>query len=290
MTLEQRLSNSQKWWIFVKERFPIPTNGVMVLAFTSGNLAIASYDSFFSYQTLLVLLLCFSFFLRLRLFDELKDYETDLEINPTRPLARGLLSRKTVKQGFMILTIFEIILAAFLDITLVHGIAVAYSYVMYKEFFCGKFLSQHLTTYAVTHTFVSTLLGFSIVNITDNIELRTFPHYIISLGLFNWCMFNLFEFARKTYATSEERKNVNTYSSQFKPIGAILLSLSQVGIAGLTVWNYWMLSTVGIVLLSLQVLVCLPYLIKDSPSTAKLFRNTTGLFLILFYVEKTLLL
>ena len=108
-------------------------------------------------------LLAISFFFRLRLFDELiKDYETDLKINPSRPLARGLLTQKQVWQCVLGLMIFEIALSAWIGWHALSGflIAIGYSLLMYKEFFIGDWLRKHLTTYAVTHTFVSALLGF----------------------------------------------------------------------------------------------------------------------------------
>ena len=115
-------------------------------------------------------------------------------------------------------------------------------------------------------------------------------------GVVNWALFNLFEFARKTYAPQEERPNVDTYSSLFKPVGAGFLSLSQVAF-GLAVLWFTSEESAGLVTLlagpglvahgvaaGMVLLVTLFYMIKPSQSSASLFRGVCGAYLIVFFL------
>ena len=233
-----------------------------------------------------------SFFLRLRLFDEIKDYETDLTVNPTRPLARGLIKIPEVRKliGLLCLLEFGLLACISKSVALAHILPVAYSFLMYREFFIGKWIRPHLTTYAVLHTFVSVLVGASIVAIITGVP---FPHFTKSLWwlvLANWGYFNLFEFARKTFAPSEERAGVESYSKIFGIPGAVILSLSQAvfplfivqELLGRTFFRHDVILLWG--LLVIVVGPSLGFVIRRRDFAAKMFRNLVGLYLILGYL------
>lgn len=284
------------WWILIKERFPPASTLPMIVLFVIANGMLASqimgiHANLGLYA--LAFLLALSFFLRLRLFDELKDYETDLKINPTRPLARGILAPQQVWNGALCLIIFEILLSGAIGFHALSAqlIAIGYSLLMYKEFFIGPWLRPHLTMYAVTHTFVSALLGFALAAVVVSKPVWSFPPIFFLAGLMYWCIFNLFEFARKTFAPEEERANVDSYSSLFGIAGAVGLSLSQALIAGL-LGDYlagWELPAFmfGVVILGFAG----GYLIyKRTVPAAKLFRNLSGGFILYFFAVVILLL
>lgn len=288
-----------KWWILIKERFSPASYVPMIFLFSWANGLFFSktlgagwdWGRFFC-----VFFLMLSFFFRMRLFDEIKDYEVDLKVNPQRPLARGVLTVDQVKIGLLVLIFFEIALASSLGVSalLIHATAIGYSLLMYEEFFIGNFLRPHLTTYAVTHTFVSVLLGLSSgvsmsgVKNHEVMAVAQEPSAIniyLKLTLFilmNWAFFNLFEFARKTFAASEERPHVPSYSNIFSPKGALALSLSQ-AILGVGVVYYlqphwvWLLSLGGYILLSLI------YIINNSAKSAHLFRAISGVYILFHY-------
>lgn len=283
-----------KWWIFTRERFSLPVHIPMVALFSLGNLAMAEKlmgigPSFSRYVILFAL--AFSFFFRLRCFDEIKDYEVDLKVNPTRPLARGVLSIPQVKIMIGLLCVVELGLAALAGPgpLLMHGIAMAYSFLMYKEFFIGRYLRPHLTTYAVTHTFVSMLLGWSLAAQTLGDFNPELFQKLLWMGPINWTLFNLFEFARKTFAPEEERPTVESYSSLFGVWGAVALSLSQVAIA-LVVLTQMPLPGVSwqFMCAAIPLLVSLWFSLKKSAAAASLFRNVTGAYLLIFYIVLSL--
>ena len=233
------------------------------------------------------LLLMLSAFFRLRLFDEIKDYQVDLKINPTRPLARGIISISQVKKIIGLLIFLEMLLTLSMDqnIFLIHTLAIAYSLLMYEEFFIGDWLSPKLTLYAVTHTISSSFLGVSAAVFIAHTTTLNLAGNTVLFFIFNWAFFNLFEFSRKTYSMDEERKGVDTYSSLYGPWRAAFLSFSQV-VFGLLViiyalgihqnFNLICLSAVYTIFLFL-------YAIQPTQKNAKLLRTTTGIYLILFY-------
>lgn len=275
--------------ILIKERFPLVQYGPMILFFTLANaLYLKSESSFSLLSSALALVLLFSAFLRLRLFDEIKDYHVDLKFNPQRPLARGVLSVDQTKLFILILILLELLVSASLGLPvfLIHILAVGFSLMMYEEFFIGTHLRPHLTTYAVTHTFVSVLLG-----LTAYVASQKQPeiHFELSTVLFlvsNWAYFNLFEFARKTYASSEEKSEVPSYSKIFGIKGAVALSFSQVVIGLLLLNNTLVLSSLSLLMIAagLYLLVCLLFAFKPSVGNAKLYRNLSGLYLLTHYI------
>ena len=288
MSEAKSFSQSARAWItFTSERFPLHVNGLMIVAFTLGNVGLAKAVTWedLTWMSLIPLLLCFSFFFRLRCFDEIKDYETDLVINPHRPLARNLLSIPQVKRVIYCLTVLEILLAWIAGNWLAHGIAVAYSFLMYKEFFIGEKIRPHLTLYAVTHTFVSIILGYSIMSTVIDPATGLSSSALLWAGVINWPLFNLFEFARKTYSLSEEREGVDTYSSLYGVHGALLLCFSQVALA-LSLLAY--LNRINGLQMGLAIAYLLPLgflAVIRTEKTASLFRNTSGVFLILIYLS-----
>lgn len=282
----------RNWLILIKERFSPGSYLPMIFIFTLANgmyLAKAANYTFSTGRFVCVLLLMLSFFFRMRCFDEIKDYEVDLKVNPTRPLARGILSVSQVKKGLFWMILFEVVLAASLGLWpfMIHAMAIGYSLLMYEEFFIGDLLRPHLTTYAVTHTFVSVLLGVSAATAIVGFNPQKLQFQDVCFFLMNWCFFNLFEFARKTFAPTEERPHVPSYSNIFNPKGAWLLSWSQVVIGIVLSWLamsqfahfYWLIAGA-----LLYTLLSVGYAMNPQVKMAKIFRNGTGIYLLLHYI------
>lgn len=288
----------ERWTIIVQERFKPQVYVPMILLFTGAN---ASYLTMSESRTWIwgrfaaAFALMFTFFLRMRVFDEIKDYETDLVINPHRPLARGVASFRQVKRGLFIFIVFELVLAWNLGFWpfVAHLIAVFYSLMMFEEFFLPEHLRPHLTTYAISHTFVSVLMGVSAGIVMTGMDLRNLHWYHLDFFLVNWAFFNLFEFARKTFAAEEERENVESYSKIYGIQGALLLSVSQAVIGNWLLWKafqspmmihleprlWW---SYGICIL--YGLACLPFALKPERSTARIFRAVSSFYLLLQYI------
>lgn len=291
----------KRWFIFIRERFPPASHLPMIVCFTLANarLGVAllglpeeARNPTLLTRTLIAFVVVLAFFLRLRIFDEIKDHATDLKVNPDRPLARGLIRIREAKWVILGLCAFEILALALLApmLALSHLLAMGYSLVMYREFFIGHYLRPHLTTYAVLHTFVSVLIAGTVVSVVTGLPFWEFSSSMWLLLLANWGYFNLFEFARKTFAPLEERANVDSYSKIFTIPGAVALSLSQAVLPLLIVQRVLgprLTRADHIILLGLLVLVVAPALalvLRPQTIAAKIFRDLVGLYLVLGYL------
>lgn len=286
----------KKFLIFTNERFDPLAYSLLIVFFVlahffiSGNdyhgpFFISSVKKFF-WSTILSIL----FFLKLRCFDELKDYETDKIINPNRPLPRGLLSLIEVKKIILALIIFEFsIVLLFSPISFfILLFSVLYSLLMYKEFFIPEILKPHLTTYALIHTIVTLPFSLTLLSFFGQVSYSEIPFEQKIFSLLSWPLFNIFEFGRKSFCTEEERPQVPTYSSLFGRFGAVLLNLSQVSFALFCLYQIPVLiRTFFINYISyvtfLFLLTAIIYIVINKKNTAIIYRFYTSLFILLVY-------
>lgn len=268
---------------FTNERFDPATHIIMIALFVLFHLAMGGAIGLFGNpKSLWGLIFCLSFFFKLRLYDELKDYKTDLINNPMRPLPRGLLTLKDVRLAIVATFALEFLLTinetGYTKIFTL--IAWFYSLLMYKEFFLSKFLEDKLTTYALTHTFVVFFLSLRTFSVFTDTPLNFWQS---SLSCY-FC-FNVFEFGRKTFTLTEEKK-VQTYSNIFGKTGAFFLTFSQIIAAIYLIIlahnNGISPRLLGVTLFSF--LLMLPYLLTDKYWAGKLFRSISSVFIILFFI------
>lgn len=278
-----------RWWIFIQERFPLGSHLVMIFLFVSAHFAILSQRGILVTPGagILIFVTMVLFFFKMRLYDEIKDYETDLVVNKGRPLPRGLISVPEVKKAIAICLLLELLLFFFLgtNASMVLIVAMSYSLLMYNEFFIGKWIRPHLTTYAMMHTIVTVPMGLSIFagasgKLPHQLDVETF-YFVFS----SWFLFNIFEFGRKTFASVEERNQVESYSKIFGRWGAVLLVCSM-AVASI----FFMHLSQGhfsfgqSFIFANLVAVAIHYGIQNSPKSAKLYRAFSSLYIVLFYV------
>jgi 4-hydroxybenzoate polyprenyltransferase len=235
----------------------------------------------------------FLFFLKLRLFDEVKDIESDAINHPERPLPRGILRKEDILRATLIIMIMEIALFSLYGLSALASsvIAVIYSLVMYKEFFLKKWLRSHLTIYAVTHTFVVVFISIAIFSSLLNKPITRIPTDLIYFSFAGWFLFNIFEFGRKTFSWQEEKKGIASYSKNFGKYGAVLLVLAMAALSILFIdrattfiGNSFLLLWLG-----LTGIAGLLYIIVDRPPLARVYRFITSLYIILTYGTVTIL-
>jgi hypothetical protein len=279
------------WWQFTKERFEPASHLLMIAFFVAVHQMAASvllWAPLSSGRILATGLLAVLFFFKLRLYDEIKDYEVDLEFNPTRPLARGLLSVAQVKKAIVLVLAIELLILPFLGqgALMVGTVAIAYSLLMFREFFIGPLLRPHLTTYAVTHTFVSSLLSATLLTALSGTSPANWTRGAWAFVLASWFLFNIFEFGRKTFATQEERGRVESYSKIFGRSGAVTLVMIQAGIAS---WLYVLafpkyLNVAGLALAGAALfLTGVLYSFKDDATWAKAYRALSSGYIVLVF-------
>ena len=284
-----------KWITFIKERFDPFSHLIMIFVFISAHLLVISPE--FNIQSTLIeniflFLGVTLFYFKLRLYDEVKDYELDVIINKNRPLPRGLLTHQDMYRGMIFCIFFELIIFSVMGVqSLINiTIAISYSLLMYKEFFIKKIIRPHLTIYALTHTIVTSILSFAIFSFASKEAFLTLIHNktLLLFAITNWMLFNIFEFGRKTYSPTEERENVDTYSSLFGATGASLLVLSQSLIAVFCTINLKGIHTsfaiTGFTVLTfIQLFIAGRYIIKKNENTARHYRVLSSIYIIVFY-------
>nr|BDT28460.1 manganese transporter permease [Bacteriovorax sp. HI3] len=290
------MTKAGAWWQFTKERFEPASHLSMIVVFIFAHiLVVNATESIFatSLNDLVMLIGVVAFYFKLRLYDEVKDYELDVVINKTRPLPRGLLNHKDMYTGMVVCILIELVTFASMGLNSLISmiVAILYSLLMYKEFFIREKIRPYLTTYALIHTVVTVLLSFAIFSFlsTENLLKLVTNTTLVSFAMANWLLFNIFEFGRKTFASSEERPSVDTYSSLFGRTGAVVLVVSQAVIAHFLTLSLrganhaFSLWSSGVLLCILGVL-SLRYIMTDSPVAAKHYRLFSSVYIILFYV------
>ncbi len=284
------------WWIFTKERFEPVSHLLMIFVFILVHYLLARKLQVIHCENYSLVFLFYAitfFYFKLRLYDEVKDYEIDLIVNKTRPLPRGLLNHRDMYNGMAVCIAFEIIFFSIQHSRAIVSILIAifYSLLMYKEFFIREKIRPHLTIYAMSHTIVTSLLTFAIFSFLTKESFRiviTNKNFLF-FSISNWMLFNIFEFGRKTFEITEERENVDTYSSLFGKKGAALLVLSQV-IISIFLLHQLPVFDVSIIhwglgfLLFLQIIITLQFVISNKAKNAKRYRMMSSVYIILFYI------
>ena len=290
------MKKASNWWQFTKERFHPASHIMMIAVFIATHVLIMkkNYNALFAASDLVLLLIAVTaFYFKLRLYDEIKDYELDCEINPHRPLPRGLLTRRDMYNGMGVCILIESVIFALKGINpfISMIIAILYSLIMYKEFFIREKIRPHLTTYALVHTIVTSFLSIAIFSFISGLSFKEVirEERLLYFALANWFLFNLFEFGRKSFAESEERPGVDSYSSLFGKGGAMLLSLVQVLFAHFLIMKTGGLNNTFILfshgaLLAFFIMISLNYYLSSRVYAAKLFRNISSVYIILFYI------
>ena len=214
---------------FINERFPLYTHLLLIFSFYFGTILLFSrinpVNNWFNYKIILGMVNILLIFLQLRVFDEIKDYKTDLVIHPERPLARGLLSLKEAKIIAFIIILFEFAISLFISMfsTVFLLFVIVYSLLMYKEFFVKEFLSKRIFLYAITHTPITGLIILYIFSIYHNIiKFNLSTSFLLIIGFFQAI---IFEFSRKTLILEKEKDKMDTYSKKIGFTKATLLVL-----------------------------------------------------------------
>lgn len=288
-----------RWFTFLTERFEPVGTTLTIAAFFGANVFAATDKASIAAGGMLRILgglaLVWLVFLHMRLFDEVKDYAVDIQYNPKRPLARGLISLGEFGFVTFLVILSEITIAAFLGRAsfTVYAMLLAFTLLMRMEFFVGDWLRPKLESYAISHTFSASLLGLTSGVAVTGIFPFDMNRFFIIFALSNWFIFNVFEFGRKTFASEEERDGVDSYSIRLRPFGAFLLLFINLAI-GVALCFYsasLKFGTIpGFLSISISILVLLVsgtgiwYSMNPVIRQAKVFRGSVTFFLLAYHV------
>ncbi len=216
--------------IYFSEMFPIPARIVGAsLLFVSFTLSLARIHgteaTVFSLKTVIGSLGVFMIMLILRLMDELKDMETDLELFSHRPLPSGRVKERDITFSLAGAVFFYLAVNLLSPETLwVALVALAYTFLMFRYFFIPRILKRYLLLNLATHNPIIPIMLFYILALykaEQGLGLRDLSwNYILVLVLMYWAMFFAWEISRKI-RTAEEEDAYVTYSKILGPAGAV---------------------------------------------------------------------
>lgn len=283
------MKNFNNWLIFIWERFPPHTHLLFMLLYFVAHYIfyLSNAEKSIPIIKLLILFIgTFVFFFKLRLYDELKDYQNDLAIYPNRPLIRGLLTHKDLYKGIYIAIALEIISFSSFGFRglLAIGAPIIYSLLMFKEFFIRKWIRSHLTIYALTHTLVSALFSLTLLSSLKSTFIWNLDTNSYLFALLSWCLFNIFEFGRKTFISEEERPKVESYSKIYGRFGAILLVISMAIISAQILNRLGQVFVNPFILVSALSLVALSYVLLNKQPLGKIYRGLSFAFIASMYI------
>lgn len=220
--------------IYFSEMFPIPKMLIgAALLYLSFVLFLARIHGIgmkiISVTNLIGSLSLFMIMMILRLMDEIKDRETDLQLFSHRPVPSGKVSEADIIFSLKVVVALYLAVNIFSPGTMGAAVGVlVYTFLMFRFFFIPRILKKSLLLTLATHNpIVPIMLTYVLALFTaehgmglEDLSLSS----VCLLTVMYWSMFFAWEISRKIRSPEEENDYV-TYSRIFGPIGAVSLAL-----------------------------------------------------------------
>lgn len=227
-----------RYLTYLKERFP-PQQFLLLsglLAAVTGACLRPPAGAGPAWPPVLAAALALLFFLfRLRLFDELKDYEHDRKYYPDRPLHRGLVTVAGMKRLIVLTLAAEFFIAARAGLTpfVFFAASLAYSLLMFREFFAPEWLRGRFTLYILSHELLAVPLFLYAGSLQDPRRGLLADPRAWTVALFLGCQLFFLEIARKMRPPELENAARDTYTAQYgvRGAGALLLAAAAAALA-----------------------------------------------------------
>lgn len=235
---KSQASLAGRLWQYQRERFPLAKHGVLVAAFSfcavclsallRGTTVWPAWQS--AIVAFIVVLLAF---LQLRIADEFKDAATDAQYRPERPVPRGLVTLPELRWVGLGSMAIQAGLALWLHPLLLVPLAGLWGYMalMRVEFGMPAWLHRHPLAYLASHMLIVPLIDF-FATTTDWLP---YGHtaasplaWFLAVSFFNGVVI---EIGRKTWAPTQERPGVESYSSAWGIKRAVVIWLGAVAVA-----------------------------------------------------------
>jgi 4-hydroxybenzoate polyprenyltransferase len=300
----------KKWYTYQKERFPVLTYGIYILAIVfavfcfNNYLAPATYEKILKeirsvgpeqytinyYKIIPMFIVAFLQFLMIRIIDEFKDYEEDCKYRPYRPVPRGLITLKELKVLFVICGILQLIITFLVNTKgLILLLAVwLFFAIMSKGFFIKKFLDKHLLIEVFLDELLMPILVLYLSSYVYYIDYSNIWKILAMSYIISWIV----EVARKVRCKEDEENGVRTYTAVFGIKKAVLilfvletlLMIIQTVILGKTYIGI----IIGIYIIA--NLINLLFTIKQNRKFAKLTELSANMYILIVYFSLGLLI
>ena len=168
----------------------------------------------------------FVFLLSLRIADDFKDYKTDLELFPDRPLPSGQVKKSDLVILLVVINVITLSLnIAFMNNLPFYAALMAYGTLMSLWFFARTKIQKNLFLALITHNPIGLIINVYIISFTCiayDLPMITLNNLLIAFTLY-WPTL-IWEIARKTRAPKDETE-YTTYSKLYgyKMITLIIL-------------------------------------------------------------------
>ena len=228
----------KKWYTYQKERFPLLTYGLYCFCIVFGTFCFCSYYAKTNYEIavfnsnfgitannyyLLIPMFIVGFlqFLMVRILDEFKDYEEDCKFRPYRPVPRGLVSLKELRNLFIICAVLQITITVLINpgSLLFLGFVWAFLAIMTSGFFIKDFLDKHI----LCEVFLDELLLPITVMYISSFIIKIDCTCLWKLEIMTYIISWIIEVARKIRCKEAEEKGVKTYTAVFGILKATML-------------------------------------------------------------------
>ncbi len=234
---------------YLHERYPQPVAIILTIAFGLACYAVAQAsltrlgaELHFDLAALGGCALAYLFLFLLRVYDEHKDFEHDAATRPDRPVQRGIVTLPQLRRLAAIAVVLQLVLASLWGWkpAAAFALPLAYSALMYVEFFAPEWLNARLLLYALSHMVVMPMLAWALmVRLTYRAGIGLPAEAWAFFGVV-FCAFMSMEVMRKIHAPDAETDGVDSYSKRLGIGGASALAAVLVATAGgLSTWIGW---------------------------------------------------
>jgi 4-hydroxybenzoate polyprenyltransferase len=229
-----RSRETNRWWVYQRERFPVLAHGPVILAFS---LSAVAYSALLRGATslpgwkpcIVAFVSSFLSFLQLRIADEFKDVDEDARYRPYRPVPRGLISLRDLVWVWVGCIAVQLALCLWLFPRNVWLLAATWLYLglMTQEFFARKWLKARPVVYMVSHIAIMPLVDFYATACDWAPAGYAHPPrgllWFLLVSFFNGMVV---EIGRKIRSPQDEETGVETYSFLWGARRAVLVWLA----------------------------------------------------------------
>ncbi len=304
MSKAASLENSslpRRYLAYFAQRFPLPGAGVYALALVAAPYAFAGTipgaPQPSAPRALALFLLAFLVLLHLRIFDEHKDFQKDRIAYPDRLLSRGVITLADLRWLLLGALLLETCLAIYLGWApfLLWLAVLAWSTLMYVEFFVGSFLNRHLLLYLLTHQLLVPLLALVGVAARswDSLFSGAVNLLLLLLGVMGATV--SYELARKTWSPDRENDHADSYTSAWGRGPAVAAGLlaglvcgAALGLLAFRLGQGWPLLACYALLLLLLSAAEILFLARPRRGISKLLEAVGALFMLGMLLASTI--
>lgn len=214
-------TSARNFYSYQKERFPVVVLGLSFLPAILSSGAVVTGTAHFEFVTL-ALVVSLAYLLHVRIIDEFRDYEHDLEHHKDRPLSVGIITLKDLRRIDWIAIIVVIVVATYSSsqALLIALVMLIYSFLARNEFFLGWKFRRHFYLYNAVNLVQMLLLQVLVYILAT--ETFFFTTIIAMHFLFTATGTIIFDFLRKVKSPGQDGTGQDTYT-WFLGLGNALL-------------------------------------------------------------------